>query len=226
MCRRAIAIFSIAAVSINFAAGALQTATSPRAFQIVTRNLPLPEARNRYEVELKAVGGQPPYHWSILSNPLPPGLALDSERGVIFGRPQSSGGFSVLVQVADSSQPPRTISRLLVAAADAPLTVKWTAAPQVSGSNISGAARVSNGTKDDVNLTLIVVAVNELGKAFTLRYEHLILARGTETPDLKFDVSLPIGRYMLHADAVGEVPGKNVIYRDRRELEGLLVQAQ
>ena len=221
------AILTIAAVASCFAAGApVQTANSSRPFQIVTRNLPMPEAHKRYVVELKAVGGQPPYHWSILGSPLPPGLTLDSERGVILGTAQFSSGYSVLVQVADSSQPPRVVSKLLVASASAPLTVTWATAPQVSGTNISGAARVSNGTKDDVNLTIIVVAVNEIGKAFALRYEHLILAKGMETPDLTFEVSLPMGRYTLHADAVGEVPEKNAIYRDRRELEGLLVQAQ
>jgi hypothetical protein len=73
---------------------------------------------------------------------------------------------------------------------------------------------------------VIVVAVNEIGKAFALRYEHLTLPKGAETPDLKFDSSLPLGQYTLHADAVGEVPAKNAIYRDRREIPGLVIESQ
>jgi hypothetical protein len=193
-------------------------------FQIVTQNLPVPVAGQQYRVQLKVVGGQPPYHWSILGNPLPDGLRLDPQRGVILGKPVSSTEFSVQVQVADSSEPPLVITKLLVASATAPLTVTWAAAPQVAQSNIVGAVRVSNGSKDTMDMTVIVMAVNEVGKAFALRYEKLNLAAGMDSPDLKFDVFVPSGQYVVHADAVGEVADKNAIYRDRRQVDGLAVQ--
>src|SRR5690349_24820331 len=80
-----------------------QAAVSGRAFQIVTSNLPLPEPGVEYKAELKVVGGKAPYSWAILQQGLlPPGLAFDSIRGIIFGIPQSDAQFSVLVQVSDS----------------------------------------------------------------------------------------------------------------------------
>lgn len=206
---------------------AAQTARPARGFQIVTANLSIPVAGEKYVVQLRAVGGKQPYHWTVLGTPLPAGLALDESKGIIFGTPQASEGFSVLVQVTDSSEPPLTYSKQLVAASGAPLSIRWTDRPHVTGTNITGAVRVSNDSKDVVDLTVIVVAVNEVGKAFALRYERLNLPPGNETPDLKFDYgSAPIGNYTAHADAVGEVPAKKIIYRDRREFGGLVVDSQ
>ena len=195
----------------------------PRPFQIITPNLPPPVAGQKYLASVKAVGGTPPYHWSIRVASLPPNLLLDEARGIISGIPESSDEFSVLLQLQDSSDPPLTITRLLVASSGAPLTVRWTAVPHVNGSNISGAVRVANGSKDLVDMTVVVMAVNEIGKAFALRYEHLTLDPGRETPDLQFDVFVPPGRYTVHADAAGEVAAKKAIYRDRREVTGLTV---
>lgn len=200
--------------------------TQPRAFQIITPNLPPPVAGERYEAPLTVVGGKPPYRWSVAAASLPPGLILDEFKGIINGTPQSSDEFSVLIQVADASDPPLTLTKLLVASSGAPLTVRWTVRPHVTLSNISGAVRVANGSKDPVNMTVIVVVVNEYGKAFALRYENLQLLPGNETPDLRFDSSVPLGQYTAHVDAVGEVPAKKAIYRDRREVQGLIVQAQ
>jgi hypothetical protein len=223
---RRLMVFAAATVLLfgSFAPG--QVARTGRALQIVTSKLDPPMAGKNYRVELQAVGGLPPYHWTILAMALPDGLTLDPKTGVISGIPRSSDGFSILVQVGDSSDPPITHKKLLISSAGAPLTIRWTASPRVQGLQIAGALRVANDGKDDVDLTVIVVAVNEIGKAFALRYEHLLLARGTETPDLNFAVSMPMGQYTVHVDAVGEVAVKNAIYRDRREVEGLRVEAQ
>jgi putative Ig domain-containing protein len=203
-----------------------QTPPSGRPFQIVTSNLPPPEIGVEYKAEIRVVGGKPPYQWTILQQSLPRGLTLDSARGVIFGTSQSDAQFSVLVQVADSSEPPLTITKLIVSNPGPLLAIRWTDRPHISLDHMAGAVRVKNGSKDDVDLVVIVVAVNEYGKAFALRYERLTVPRGAETPDLKFDSSLPLGQYTLHADAVGEVAAKNAIYRDRRELPGFVVQSQ
>lgn len=225
MPRVASLIAMMAALSPGFAQSA-PTQRPARAFQIITANLPLPEAGKPYSVQLRAVGGRPPYRWSVPTGALPLGLNLDPGSGAISGTPQSNNEFSVLVQVTDSSSPPLYQTKLLVASAEAPLTVRWTAVPQIALSNIVGGVRVKNGTRDVVDMTVIVVAVNEIGKAFALRYEHLNLASGAETPDLQFNSRLPLGQYTVHADAVGEVAAKKAIYRDRRELGGLVVQSQ
>ena len=203
-----------------------QTSASTRSFQIVTSNLPPPEIGVEYKAEIRVVGGRQPYIWTVLQQSLPLGLTLDSTRGVIFGTPQSDAQFSALIQVSDSSEPSLTITKLLVSNPGPLLAIRWTDRPHISADHMGGALRVKNGSKDDVDLTVIVVAVNEYGKAFALRYEHLALPRGAETPDLQFDSSLPLGQYTLHADAVGEVAAKNAIYRDRRELPGFVVQSQ
>lgn len=215
---------------LGFSVFAFQTARPQQApgrrpsFQVVTQKLPMPEIGQTYDFELKAIGGRPPYHWSIRGKPLPNGLELDEDTGKITGVPVSNQEFSVLVQVADSSNPPLNVTKLLIASPAAPLTVLWTSAPHVHDSNIAGAVRLSNGSHDPLDTTVIVIAVNEVGKAFALRYERLNLPAGTDSPDLTFDVFEPSGQYSVHVDAVGEVASKNAIYRDRHEVDGLLVK--
>ena len=195
--------------------------------QILTPALPAPVAGEKYDVQLRAIGGQPPYRWTIQGGTaLPSGLSLDPNSGRITGMPQSSDEFSVLVEVADSAEPPLTHRKLLVAQSGAPLTVRWTVRPHIVANNIAGAVRVANGSHETVDTTVIVMAVNENGRATAFRYERLNLPPGKETPDLAFDVSLPVGQYVAHVDATGEVPEKKAIYRDRREVEGLIVQSQ
>lgn len=207
--------------------GAAQSASGARRpLEIQTTNLPLPQARKPYQFQLKATGGMPPYHWTVLSQPLPPDLKLDSKTGIISGMPRAQRAFSALVEVQDSSDPPLTNSKLLPTSQTSPLSVQWTARPRVTGADLAGAVRVRNGSKDDFDLTVIVVAVNDSGKAFALRYEHLNLLRQTESPDLSFKSSLPLGNYTVHVDAVAEVPAKNAIYRNRLEQGGIAIQSQ
>ena len=191
-------------------------------FQILTTHLPLPVAGQPYSVQLRVEGGTPPYQWVLLQGGLPPGLALDVDRGVIAGVPAASAPFAVAVQVTDSSQPPLALTRLLPAAAAAPLALAWTTAPAVTGATLAGAVRAENAAGAAATVTVIVAAVNERGKAFAIRYDHERLADGAATPALAFSEALPPGTYTLHADAVAEVsPG--VIYRQRVERPGLSI---
>ncbi len=225
--RRTVVVTACAITVLCVSSLVLAQARRRPALQILTPALPAPVAGEKYDVQLRAIGGRPPYRWSIQGGTtLPAGLSLDSNSGHISGTPESSDEFSVLVQVADSAEPPLTHSKLLVAQSGAPLTVRWTVRPHIVASNIAGAVRVANGSHDTVDMTVIVMAVNENGRATALRYERLNLPPGKETPDLSFDVSLPTGEYVAHVDAVGEVPEKKAIYRDRREVEGLVVQSQ
>jgi hypothetical protein len=223
--RISIALPAIAGMLLAGECGA-QTTSSANPLQIQSVKLPVPVARQRYEAQLTATGGQPPYRWSVLSKALPFGLALNAGTGLISGTPQSNQEFSVLVQVMDSSDPPLTQTKLLLASTTAALSIDWASKPQVQGASISGAVRISNGSKDDFDLTLIIVAVNEYGRAVALRYEHFTLAHQTDSPTLQFTSTLPMGHYVVHADAVAEVPAKNAIYRDRKQQAGLIVQTQ
>ena len=226
MSRRAIFILCMV-VLLGHAPSMCAQARRRQALQIITPALPAPVMGEKYDVQLRAIGGHPPYRWTIQGGTaLPAGLSLDPNSGRITGTPQSSDEFSVLVEVADSAEPPLTHTKLLVAQSGAPLTVRWTVRPHIIATNIAGAVRVANGSHDTLDMTVVVMAVNENGRATALRYERLNLPPGKETPDLTFDVLLPVGQYVAHVDAVGEVAEKKTIYRDRREVDGLIVQSQ
>ena len=68
-----------------------------------TSPLPATSVGASYNVVLEAVGGEPPYSWSVNSpfNPLPPGLSLSSG-GIISGSPSTPGNYSVAVRVTDT----------------------------------------------------------------------------------------------------------------------------
>ncbi len=76
-----------------------------------------------YQATLQAGGGQPPYHWSVISGSLPAGLSLNPDTGVIGGTPTTAGTASFTVQVNDNAghQVSRTLS-LTVAASPPPTT--------------------------------------------------------------------------------------------------------
>lgn len=69
---------------------------------VQTKSLPQGTAGVAYNATLQAVGGVPPYSWSVISGSLPAGLTLSSS-GVISGTPTSVGTTNFTVQVQDSS---------------------------------------------------------------------------------------------------------------------------
>jgi hypothetical protein len=109
----------------------------------------------------------------------------------------------------------------------AAFAVVWRQDPVVQGNQIVGQVVVYNNVDDGVDLTVIIVAVNEVNKAFALGYERLELGRKSETKPIPFgtQMNLPIGKYVVHVDAIGEVPSKNRIYRARQQTPGPLTVA-
>jgi hypothetical protein len=71
---------------------------------IATTSLPSATSGSLYSTTLVAIGGNPPYSWSVITGSLPSGLNL-STSGVISGTPSSQGSSSFTAQVTDASTP-------------------------------------------------------------------------------------------------------------------------
>jgi len=75
--------------------------TSVYPIQITTSFLPDTTHGIPYNASFTAIGGVPPYLWTILSGALPPGLSMDSN-GNISGTPTTPGEYFFTVQVVDT----------------------------------------------------------------------------------------------------------------------------
>jgi len=183
---------------------------------VLDEPLPILIAGIEVHIPLHATGGVPPYHWSVVSGDLPPGITLDPT-GVLIGHATKAGAFSVTVNVTDSAHPANTMNKELRTEVTAALVLDWSRPPQVHGNSIDGAVQVSNGSKDDFDLTVIIVAVNEIGRATALGYRHLTFKAGTSNFEIPFGATPGVGAYIVHADAVAEIPSKNTILRQRMQ---------
>ena len=208
-------------VTITDSSSPAQTAVRYLAIRVVqplvleTNMLPIGFSGSAYRFLLLARGGTRPFKWTLAGGTLPPGLQLDGDRGLLYGTLKTDGEFHFIIQVKDAGEPSQTQLRTFTSTVLGPLALEWKRLPQVEDGGIHGSLRVSNRSRDDCDLTVIVVAVNEYGKAFTLGHQHIPLRRESMTQEIPFGFSLPRGVYAVHADAVGEVAPKNVIYRTR-----------
>jgi hypothetical protein len=179
---------------------------------------------SHFEYHLQARGGNAPYHWVLSSGSLPRGIHLLPD-GKLSGIPTETGEFHFVVKAADSSQPLLEREQSLVLKVSAPLLAHWERYPKVNGQRIEGSVKVSNDTNHDFDLTFIVLAVNEIGRAQALGYQHFTLRKNTADFELPFGENLPRGSYQIHADVVGEVAATNSIHRTRLQTkEKLAVQ--
>jgi Putative Ig domain len=120
--------------------------TVAAALAVTTTSLPTAVAGQSYMQTLTAVGGIPPYTWSISSGALPTGLALDPGTGTISGTTAELGRFVVTVQVTDSGSPPATATTTLAIAVVAPLAVTTTSLPTATqGASYSAQLAATGG---------------------------------------------------------------------------------
>ncbi len=194
--------------------GQTPAAPDPAKLAIDTASLPLAAPGREYRFALHTTGGIPPMRWELLQGQLPDGITLSPD-GVLLGTPKAPGSARFTVGVTDASRPPQSAIRELTFQVNQPLTLEWRSYAQVNGKNIAGSVAVSNGTEADFDFTLIAVGVDETGKAFTLGYQHFPLKRGMTSFEIPFGQPVPRGKYVVHVDAVGEVPAKKEIYRSR-----------
>jgi len=90
-------------------------------------------------------------------------------------------------------------------------------ASKVRDNRIDGVVQVSNSSTDIFDLTFIVEAVAEDGRATAIGYEHFKLKPGTTDFKIPFGNTLPYGAYTINADAIAEVAARNAILRQRLE---------
>jgi hypothetical protein len=181
-------------------------------------NEPLPpiEVGVEFHFFLRASGGVPPYVWSVADGELPDGVMLTPE-GLLHGRPTKAGAFDVTLRVEDSGHPAHTLSKPFRAEVSAPLLLEWAEPPKVRDNRIDGVVQVSNSSTDIFDLTFIVEAVAEDGRATAIGYEHFKLKPGTTDFKIPFGNTLPHGAYTINADAIAEVAARNAILRQRLE---------
>jgi len=195
------------------AALAQQDSTTPQ-LVITTSTLARGYVSRAYHVQLGAQNGTTPYKWSVINGSLPKGLTL-SDDGVLGGVPAEAGQFHFTVSVADSEKPAQQHDQEFDLEILAPLLAKWGRSPKVNGQRIEGTLKVSNQTEDSFDLTVIVLAVNDMGRATALGYQHFTLEKDTIDKEIPFGENLPSGGYQINADVVAEVPARNTIHRAR-----------
>jgi hypothetical protein len=170
--------------------------------------------------------GTPPWRFRSVRGSLPPGIELDPS-GVLAGAPTAPGEFHFTLEATDSSPTPLAQSRDYVLTVPSPLTVAWTRPPQVTPQQvppngaITGEIQITNGTSDALDLTVIVVAVNTVNKAFALGYQRFSLGAGSQR--IFFGSTLPRDTYVVHADAIAEDSETGKIYRARLQTSPLAV---
>jgi len=167
----------------------------------------------QYETSLTAKGGILPLKWEVKEGSLPPGISLHSE-GVVIGVPAEAGEFQFTVTVSDSGKPAYQKDQKLALVVVKPLFLQWGKYPTVNGRRAEGSVVVSNETEGDFDLTVVIVAVDENGRATALGYQHFALKKNTTAWEIPFGETLAHGSYQINVDAVGE-SGTATIYRAR-----------
>jgi hypothetical protein len=191
-----------------------QSIPSSGALIIPPEALPKAALWEFYYFRLPAAGGTGLYHWRVFSGSLPAGLKL-ADDGELSGVPQESGQFNFVLELRDSDNPPHQLQKKFTLLLKTPLTVEWSRAAKVNGQRIDGSVKVSNHTGRDFDLTFIVLAVDEIGRATAIGYQHFPLKKKTNNFEIPFGDTLSRGDYQVNVDVVGEEPVGNHIYRAR-----------
>jgi hypothetical protein len=120
---------------------------APLPLQIITTYLPNGVSGEAYNISLAALGGTPPYTWSLSGGSLPSGLDL-SMAGEISGTPTEAGIFDFSVQVTDfaSSTVSKDMSITVTDGGATPLAITTASLPDgVAGSMYSATLTATGG---------------------------------------------------------------------------------
>jgi Putative Ig domain len=199
---------------VLLAGAAAQQPPDPTKLTLDAVTLPKASPRHEYKFQFQAHGGIPPMKYTLAEGALPAGMKV-SEDGLLSGAPTAVGEYRFTVAVADSSDPPQRTTRAYVLRVVQPMLMQWKRYAHVTGNRIDGSVTVNNSTENDFDFTFVVLAVADNGRAVAIGYQHFPLKSGVESFELPFGETLPRGNYVVHVDAVAEVPAKDQIYRTR-----------
>ena len=194
----------------------------PSSLQIVTQSPQTVVAGENFNFPLVARGGAAPYTWSRVNGTLPPGLKLHPHKGVIDGVPTIPGEYHFSLAVADSNLPHQQAQREITIKVIAALTIDWKQPPNVQGDTLSGSAVVSNQTGHALDVTVIIVAVNAIGRATALGYQHFLLAGQSASPVIPFGSSPGPATYTVRVDAVAHRKSGHPIFRASKQTSDTL----
>ncbi len=206
-------IFTLVALS-SIPSFAQQGAATGPPVVIKTTNLAKGYLQRLYHLQISAEGGITPLTWTLTSGALPAGIRLEPD-GLLSGVPTQTGEFSFSATVTDSGIPKQQITQEFNLVVVTPLVVRWSRPPKVNGTRVDGAIKVSNQTGEDFDLTMIVLAVNENGRATAIGYQHFPLLRNTLDFEIPFGENLPNGAYNINVDVIAEVASISAIFRAR-----------
>ena len=213
---------AIAALVIFLAAGVpSQQRNNGKPAANASFELPKASLWSHYEFQFQSHGGNNgPYRWRLVSGALPHGLKLE-EDGRLSGEinEQQESNFAVLqVDRAGKQELLNCILRK-----ETPLMSAWEEKAHVSGNRIDGSVKVSNTTGRDFDLTFAVLAVNDIGRATAIGYQHFPLRPNTRDMKLPFGDTLPPGNYTVNVDVVGEEPQSRMVFRARLVTQKLAI---
>ena len=95
--------------------------------------------------------------------------------------------------------------------------IDWKQYPEVNGSILSGSVVVSNQTGHAIDLTVIVVAVNRIGRATALGYQHFVMPAQQAEQVIPFSSGPGPETYVVHADAIGHRKSNPYIFRAHKQ---------
>jgi hypothetical protein len=206
---RRIGCFALLAIAIHVFAQQSQPAKPTSSVPIA---LPKASLWNRYSFQFQATGENGPHHWLIVNGVLPRGVNL-REDGELSGEIVDQGQSNFTIAEIDRGRKQKQQNCVL--ATETPLAMLWSKHAEVNGQRIDGSIKVSNNTGRDFDLTFVVLAVNDIGRATAIGYQHLSLKQNTKDLELPFGDTLSSGNYVVHVDVVGEEPQSNMIFRSR-----------
>jgi len=89
------------------------TIGASEALIITTVNMADGVEQTAYNATVLALGGTPPYTWSVAGGKLPDGVMIDTASGVISGTPTKKGNYNFTIQVSDNATPANTDTQQL-----------------------------------------------------------------------------------------------------------------